>query len=91
MAFYSVLIINTPWFVGDMCVVWLICQPAKGYWDSSIEPHCGNISAAYLAIHVSNLMVDVLIAALPARVLWHLQMPVARKLRIMAMFAIVAL
>ncbi|KAG8167237.1 hypothetical protein KVR01_002926 [Diaporthe batatas] len=91
IACYTILAINGLWFIADMCVVWLICLPAKSYWESSIQPHCGNISAAYLAIHVSNLFVDVLVAALPAQVLWHLQMPVTRKLGIMAMFALVAL
>jgi hypothetical protein len=91
MACYVVMVVNTLWFVGEMCVVWLICQPAASNWDSSIEKHCGNISAAYLAVHISNLIVDLLVAGLPAQVLWRLQMPMARKLGIMAMFALVAL
>lgn len=88
---YVMLVVNILWFIGEMCVVWLVCQPVAGYWDSSIEAHCGNLSAAYLAVHASNLMVDLLVAGLPVQVLWRLQMPTGKKLGIMAMFALVAL
>lgn len=79
------------WFVGDMCVIWLICQPAASNWDTSINAHCGNLPAAYLAVHVSNLVVDLLVASLPAQVLWRLQMPIGKKIGIMFMLALVAL
>lgn len=91
IACYVLLVVNTLWFVGEMCVVWLICQPAASNWDSSIKGYCGNLSAAYIAVHVSNLMVDLLVAGLPVQVLWRLQMPTGKKLGVMAMFALVAL
>lgn len=91
MACYAIMVVNILWFVGDMCVVWLLCLPAASNWDSSIEGHCGNVAAAYLTVHVSSLMVDLLVVGLPVQVLWRLKMPMARKFGIMVMFALVAL
>lgn len=91
MACYVMLMVNMLWFVGDMCVIWLLCQPAASNWDSSIKANCGNLPAAYFAVHVTNLVVDLLIAGLPAQVLWRLQMPTRKKVGIMVMLALVAL
>lgn len=85
------LVVNMLWFVGDMCVIWLICQPAASNWDSSIKAKCGNLKTAYFAVHVTNLVVDLLIPGFPAQVLWCLQMPIRKKVGIMVMLALVAL
>lgn len=90
-ACYVMLVVNMLWSVGYICVTWLICLPAASNWDASIKAHCGNLKAAYLVVHVSDLLVDLLVAALPAKVLWRLQMPTGKKIGIMVMLALAAL
>jgi hypothetical protein len=77
------------WFIGDMIAAFLVCRPVAFNWDQSIPGgHCGNAEAAYIAMHTSNILIDVCIALLPASLLWKLQMKTSKKLGIIAMFSL---
>lgn len=79
------------WAVGDILTVALLCRPISFNWDKTVDGSCGDINAAYLAVHSLNFAIDAGIAVLPVPVLWGLQMPTANKVGIMVMFALGAL
>lgn len=79
------------WALAEILVIFLICRPLAYNWDPTLDGGCGDSKTAYLSIHISNFIIDSLIAILPARTLWKLQMRTARKIQIIALFALGAL
>jgi hypothetical protein len=79
------------WAIGEILVVFILCQPFAFNWDKTIAGKCGNLNAAYLTVHASNFVIDSSIALLPTPVLWGLKLPTAKKLGVMLMFALGAL
>ncbi|KAK6222395.1 hypothetical protein LQW54_001095 [Pestalotiopsis sp. IQ-011] len=91
-ACYVVMVICVLWLIADTCIVFLLCQPLAYLWDNSTPGgHCGNIPSAYLAANGSNFGIDSTIALLPIYPLWQLQLPVKKKLGIIAIFSLGAL
>lgn len=43
----------------------LICRPVAKNWDPTSPGHCGNRLAGYTAVSVVNVLVDVIMLALP--------------------------
>jgi hypothetical protein len=80
------------WFPSDLIAAFLVCRPIAFNWDQTIPGgHCADPAAPYIAIHTSNLVIDVIIAFLPAPVLWNLQMRTNKKIAIIAMFSVGAM
>lgn len=79
------------WLVGELLLVFLICRPLSSNWEPSIEATCGNQLGGYISVHCFNVAIDFCIALLPAPVLWRLQMPKARKVGVILMFAVGAM
>ena len=90
-ACYLLMTICVLWAVGEILVVFLLCQPFAFNWDKTIDGKCGNLNAAYLIVHASNFVIDSSIALLPAPVLWGLKLPTAKKVGVVLMFALGAL
>ncbi|KAI1119500.1 hypothetical protein F5Y14DRAFT_395551 [Nemania sp. NC0429] len=55
----------------------LLCWPFAHTWDkTAAEGHvCGDMTAAYIAIAIENLIVDFNLVLIPMPVLWQLQLP----------------
>lgn len=79
------------WCIGELLTVFLMCRPLAYNWDSSIDATCGNVLGGYLSVHIFNFVIDLIIALLPAPVLWKLQMPKGKKVGIAIIFALGAL
>lgn len=88
---YAMMCACVLWAIGDILTVTLLCRPIAFNWDKTVGGSCGNINAAYLAVHSFNFVIDAGIAVLPIPVLWGLQMPTANKIGITIMFALGAL
>ncbi|KAJ2998600.1 hypothetical protein NUW58_g272 [Xylaria curta] len=92
LACYLMMIISLLWDTGDTLTVFLLCRPLAYNWDKvNVAGVCGNLDAAYLAVHASNFAIDTSIALLPTPVLWNLQIPLKKKIGITAIFALGAL
>lgn len=65
-----------------------LCWPIAKNWDKTITGSCGNIIQAYEAFGIINLTIDLAIVVLPMPLLWGLQLPVAKKIALTAIFGI---
>ena len=66
----------------------VICRPLAYQWNKSIKGVCGDQTLSFLIPGVINLVLDLLIIALPMPVLWNLQMRTAKKIATSAVFGI---
>jgi hypothetical protein len=92
-AFY---IINNA-FIG-LTIAWTIaitfalafqCYPVHLFWDlyeSEYPEHCVNVTDLYIAVAISDMVLDILIFLLPIPHLWTLKMPLRRKLAVGGVF-----
>ena len=91
MICFAFMGLSTAYMVMIILEAFLLCTPVALNWDNFVPGTCGNQPTAYLAAGIINLLVDIGIIILPMPLLWNLQMPVARKLGISAMFGIGAM
>lgn len=64
------------------------CTPVPRAWDKSIPGTCISLTANWYANAVFSIATDVLIIALPQRVIWQSQLPGAQKKALMGVFAL---
>lgn len=75
------------WF-GSIIRLLFMCKPAAYLWDKRIaKGTCLNVNAAYLTVSGINLVLDVMVVALPMPIVWTLQMPRAKKVAITVIFS----
>jgi hypothetical protein len=87
-AAYTVMVLCAFFWIGAFFATALFCVPPQKLWYASTPGHCGNSSAFYSGCATSDLILDVIVILLPMPVLWNLQMPMARKVALMAIFGI---
>ena len=76
--------------MGSMLVFYIIvtilkidlCKPINVFWDPNIKGTCLNEHAIFIADTVMSVVSDLAILAFPVPLLWSLQMPLRKKLRI---------
>ncbi|KAK3167196.1 hypothetical protein OEA41_010322 [Lepraria neglecta] len=62
------------------------CVPISANWDPTIKRHCLPIGAPVTIFAVCNVLTDFVILILPMPLLWGLQQPLERKIKIMGIF-----
>jgi hypothetical protein len=86
---FTVMVVTALWFAVAILGSFLLCRPLAYNWDATIPGgHCGDTTAAYIALHAANVAIDVIVAMLPIPLLWNIQLPTRKKLTVMAMFAL---
>lgn len=79
---------NFLFYFVDTIIEIVMCTPREKIWNLLMTTgHCFNANAAYMATGVFNVVSDFSIPILPMVPIWKLQMPLRRKLMIMAIFA----
>lgn len=77
------------WNTGGILGGVLVCQPIAMNWDQSIPGgKCGNQATYYMALGLINIVVEVVMLAIPLPVLYKLHMPLRKKVVIIGMFSI---
>ncbi len=65
-----------------------MCSPREKIWNLLMSTgHCFDANAAYLATGIFNVISDFSILILPMIPIWKLQMPLKKKLMMIAIFA----
>ena len=86
---YILMALSVAYFICVFLEAMLLCHPLAFNWDKTIPGgSCGNITAAYEAVGIYNLLTDAFIIILPMPWLWALQLPKAKKLGLTAIFAL---
>ncbi|KAM0803202.1 hypothetical protein BDR22DRAFT_55655 [Usnea florida] len=62
------------------------CSPREAIWNLEVKGKCINSIAATFSCGVINLFSDTATLALPLWAIWHLQMPIKKKLPVSAVF-----
>jgi hypothetical protein len=77
------------WAIAFTLVVIFQCNPVSTIWtqfELDYVPHCINQHSAYLGIAVSDLILDLLIFALPVPVVIQLRLPLKQKFAVAGIF-----
>lgn len=90
-AAYFVMFLTAGYALTNCLQLLLVCRPVSYNWDKSINGHCSEESAPFLASACINMSIDVMIVVLPMPMLWSLQMPTSRKVALSAIFGMRAL
>ncbi|KAI0197912.1 hypothetical protein F4808DRAFT_437520 [Astrocystis sublimbata] len=89
---YAAMAVTLAFFISTFLESLLLCQPFQFNWDKTIpNGSCADQKLAYTAAGVINLVIDAFVVALPVPQLYGLQLPLGRRLSIMAMFGLGAL
>lgn len=86
---YAVMLLVVAYWTSTIVRMFFLCSPLAFYWDKSIQGGtCLNTSATSLSVSVINLILDLIVIALPMPMLWGLQMATSRKMGLTAIFGI---
>jgi hypothetical protein len=85
---YGTMAVSIGYFCSVFLEAFLLCTPVTYNWNKTVTGSCANVALAYLFAGITNLLIDLIIVALPLPMLWRLQLPVAKKIGISAMFSI---
>lgn len=64
------------------------CIPREKIWEVTIPGSCMRSYVGIVSIGITNLVLDVGILAVPIWAIWHLHMPLKRKLEAFSLFAV---
>ena len=88
LAAYGVMPFVLGWWLSVLLEELLLCRPLAYNWDKSINGSCGNLSAAYLAAGILNLLSDVSVLVLPIPIVLNLHLPLRSRIALMAIFSV---
>lgn len=75
------------WFT-TIVLMFFLCTPFRYLWDKTIQGTCINLPAAWLSVSIINMILDLIIIAMPMPMLWNLRMPVSKKIAVSGIFSL---
>ena len=85
---YTIMAISVGYAVAVLLQNVFTCLPISKNWNKQIQGSCGSAPAAYEAFGIINLFIDLAIVILPMPPLWGLQLPVAKRIALTAIFGV---
>ncbi|KAF2732637.1 hypothetical protein EJ04DRAFT_578274 [Polyplosphaeria fusca] len=86
---YAVIACIVAWAVGIIFTAFFLCRPFAFNWNPTIPGgKCANQPVTYIVIGVLDLVIDLMILALPLPMIWGLQMRLANKVVLFAIFGV---
>jgi len=86
---YAATALVVAYWIASIIRICFLCKPIAYLWDKNIaDGVCMNVTAAYLSVSGINLILDIMVVALPMPILWTLQMPKSKKIAISAVFGV---
>lgn len=76
------------WNSGNVIAQLNMCRPFARNFDQTIEGDCGSQRDFYLAIGVFNIILEVIMLAMPTPFLYKLKLPMRKKIVLIVMFTI---
>lgn len=89
MASYVAFGFSVAWTLVVVLNSLLICKPISMFWGE-ITPggQCGNQNAAFAAVGIMDVLVDLAILIIPLPMIFKLQMPTANKFALALVFVL---
>ncbi|KAH2907221.1 hypothetical protein LV164_008177 [Aspergillus fumigatus] len=91
MMTYIVIGLNTGFLIAFVLISVFQCRPIKGawlHWDGEGHYSCNNINAQGWSAAAINMVLDLIVMALPLRELYRLNLSLRKKLFVMSMFSL---
>ncbi|KAI2610066.1 uncharacterized protein GGS25DRAFT_244581 [Hypoxylon fragiforme] len=76
------------WVVMTILIGLLVCRPIEKNWDPTAVGTCGDQIAAYTAVSIYNVVVDVVMCLMPIPMILKLQLKKPYKLALLGIFSI---
>ncbi|KAF1844725.1 uncharacterized protein K460DRAFT_97550 [Cucurbitaria berberidis CBS 394.84] len=77
------------WFIAILCCVIFNCVPVQAAWDITMKgAKCIPIRSIYLGGSVPNVVLDIIIVAMPLPYVWRLHAPLGQRLILAGMFVL---
>ncbi|CAK7219820.1 hypothetical protein SBRCBS47491_003980 [Sporothrix bragantina] len=74
--------------IEETLVVVLQCRPIAKAWDVTIDGHCIRLVPLWWCTFVFNLFTDLTLFIQPIPTMWHLQLPVTKRIGVIAMLSL---
>ncbi|KAK3934188.1 hypothetical protein QBC46DRAFT_400496 [Diplogelasinospora grovesii] len=84
----ALLALNAGYYTSAIFTFVFQCTPREKAWNPLMEGYCINVAAATVVSGAVNLFLDIGILFTPLWAIWHLQLPLKRKLGISAVFGV---
>ncbi|PFH62222.1 hypothetical protein XA68_14501 [Ophiocordyceps unilateralis] len=81
-------IINVCLYLSVIVATSLYCVPVEKVWHKWVPGHCLNRKAVDTCVAVFNLGIDLLILALPQRIIWSLRIDTSKKIGVSIVFSV---
>lgn len=78
--------ITLAWAISVDLVAIFQCSPVAKAYEPTLPGHCIQLKAALIGNGVPNFVTDILILALPARLIWRLQATLWQRVSIIGVF-----
>ena len=88
---YAIMGLTGAYLAMVILEAFLLCTPVALNWDAFATGTCVDTRLAFTIAGIVNLVIDATVIALPMPKLWHLQMPLAKKVGLTFIFGIGAL
>ncbi|KAG2415252.1 hypothetical protein HFD88_006443 [Aspergillus terreus] len=91
IATYVVIALNVGYLISFVLISVFQCSPLRGaweHWDGSGDYKCNNINAQGWCAAIFNMILDIIVMALPLRELYQLNLSIRKKLYVMCMFSL---
>lgn len=86
---YITTTITLLYFLSVVIETFAFCTPVAFNWDKTIKGTCSpNAQIGYQVAAVCNLLLDVVVVALPIPVVWSLRMPIQKKRAVIGIFSL---
>ena len=83
------IVVTALYYTISTFVSIFLCSPREAIWDPLItDARCLNNEMGILITCIFNIVSDITILVLPARVVWKLQIPTKKKVGIVLLFSI---
>jgi hypothetical protein len=85
---YIMIFVSAGFGIGSVCSAALQCRPISKLWIPDTPGSCIHVITFYYANAVINIVTDIIIYALPIRILWALQLPKRQRLGLVLLFSL---
>ncbi|KAF1952998.1 hypothetical protein CC80DRAFT_537793 [Byssothecium circinans] len=85
---YIIMGLNAAYYFAGTVVYIIPCIPRRKFWDATVPGHCIKVHAASVASGGINLVSDIVMLAIPQKIIWGLHVTNSRKAGISALFSI---
>jgi hypothetical protein len=87
-ALHTLIAATAIYYVSCFFVFLFQCVPREKIWNPMLDGTCVDQNGAVMSAGTINLALDLGILVTPIWAIWHLQMPLKRKLGVISLFAV---